>query len=87
MISTDVADYKNKEKYGFDGSEMKITVTYDEEIEQSEGEVSDPVKVETTYTLLLSKEIDGQRYAMHQDDDLIYVCNYTEDFINALSEN
>ena len=85
MISTEVADYKNKELYGFDGSETKIVVTYTKTTYPSDGSVSDAVETEVTYTFLLSKDIDGQRYAMHENDDLIYYCNYTDDFVSAIS--
>ena len=86
MISTEVADYKNKESYGFDGSEMNITVNYTEESETEEGSTDEPIKTEKTYTFLLSKDVGGKRYAMHPDDGLIYVCNYYEDFISAVPE-
>ena len=85
MISTEVANYKDKEKYGFDGSETKIVVTYKETTYPDDGSVSNSVETEMTYTFLLSKEIDGQRYAMHENDDLIYYCNYTDDFVSAIS--
>lgn len=73
-VSIGVAEnYKNKEEYGFDGSENTVTVKYtvSSDITDDAGNVTSSVNTETEYTFSYAT-VDGSQYAMLQDDSIIY---------------
>lgn len=66
-------NYKDKEKYGFDGSENKVEIKYNEEtdITDASGNVTSTVSTERSYSF--SYVTDGSiSYVMLPDDPVIY---------------
>ena len=78
----EVADYRDKEKYGFDGTEHIVTVNYtvETEVTDAEGQSSTTVKSDGSFTFTFAS-VDGTSYLMLQDDDLVYHASGTEAFV------
>lgn len=78
----DVADYKNPEKYGFDGTQTKITVEYTEtsEVTAEDGSTSTSADVTHQYFFELASK-DGKTYIRLPDDDLIYNVTGADEFL------
>ncbi len=76
---TTVENYKDKENYGFDGTEKKAVVTYNVEsdITDENGNVTSTATVEKTYSFSYVEK-DGMAYVMLPDDVCIYNATGTE---------
>ncbi|MBQ4562805.1 MAG: DUF4340 domain-containing protein [Clostridia bacterium] len=76
---TTVENYKNKEGYGFDGSEKKVVVTYtvDSPLTDESGNTTTSVSTERTYSFSYVEK-DGMAYVMLPDDVCIYNATGTE---------
>ncbi len=68
-----VENYKDKENYGFDGSENKVTVTYnaDSDVTDENGNVTSSVTTQRSYSFSYAEK-DGLTYVMLPDDVCIY---------------
>ena len=78
----DVADYKNPEHYGFDGSEKEITVSYNEDttVTAEDGSTSTDATITKTYSFRLANA-GGVNYIRLPDDNLIYNVTGAEEFL------
>ncbi len=76
---TTVENYKDKENYGFDGTERKAVVTYNEktDITDENGNVTSTATVEKTYSFSYVEK-EGMAYVMLPDDVCIYNATGTE---------
>lgn len=76
---TTVENYKDKENYGFDGTESKAVVTYsvESDITDENGNVTSTVTTEKTYSFSYVEK-DGMAYVMLPDDVCIYNATGTE---------
>lgn len=81
---TVVEDYKNKESYGFDGSENVVVVSYTEttDITDEMGNVTSTLENDKSYTFSYAVK-DTITYFMLPDDTLIYQGTGTEAFFEA----
>ena len=73
IVRGEVADYRSKESYGFDGTQHTVTLSYQKEstVNDENGNAISSVAGEYTYTFEFA-ELDGNYYIMLMDDDLIY---------------
>ncbi|MBQ3099752.1 MAG: DUF4340 domain-containing protein [Clostridia bacterium] len=78
----EVADYRSKESYGFDGTEHKVVVKYQTEtnVTDTNGNAISNVTGEYSYNFAFSV-IDGNYYVMLADDELIYKADGLSAFI------
>ncbi len=85
---TTVENYKDKEGYGFDGSEKKVVVTYNYEsdITDENGNVTSTATVEKTYSFSYAEK-DGMTYIMLPDDVCIYNATGTEALFTEPAED
>lgn len=81
MIRGDVADYRSKESYGFDGSEHMVVVNYtvDTPVTDASGNPTSTITTNKSYNFSYSY-VGENAYIMLQDDDLIYNVSGTESF-------
>ncbi len=73
-LSVGVAEnYKNSENYGFDGTENKVVVKYNEssDLTDDAGNVTSSVKVEKEFSFSYVTK-DSDHYIMFKDDPVIY---------------
>ena len=74
-----VKDFKDKESYGFDGTESKAVVTYmlNSDVTDENGNVTTTVSTEMTYSFSFAIK-DSMTYVMLPDDPCIYNATGTE---------
>ena len=71
-LSVGVAeDYKDAEKYGFDGTENKVTVKYNETYTDESGASGTSVDVEKEFNFSYVTK-DAEHFIMFEDDPIIY---------------
>lgn len=77
-----VADYRSKESYGFDGTEHKVLVKYqkDNAVTDSNGNAISTVTGEYSYSFEFS-QLDDNYYIMLADDSLIYSAEGLDSFL------
>ena len=76
-----VADYKNKEEYGFDGTEHKVTITYNvkTDVTDDSGNTTSTITNTLTYTFSYAY-VNDISYIMPEGDELIYYISGVENF-------
>lgn len=81
LIRGNVADYRSKESYGFDGNQHTVVVTYtvDNDVTDDSGNVISTVTTDYTYSFEYAY-VEDNAYIMLQDDDLIYEVSGTSSF-------
>lgn len=85
ILLTGIADYKNREEYGFDGSQMRITMTYTatSDVTDESGVKISSVGSDVDFTFEAS--VKGEEtYVMFDEDSLIYTVLNFGDFLAEL---
>lgn len=77
-----VADYRSKESYGFDGTEHIVALKYqeDNDVTDTNGNAISSVTGEYSYEFSFS-EVDGNYYIMLADDELVYKADGLSAFV------
>ena len=90
IVRGDIADYRSKESYGFDGTEHVVTLNYkvDTPVTDSVGNTTSTITTDAAYSFAYAY-VGENAFIMLQDDDLIYQVKGVEcfDIVNESTES